>query len=91
MKKQILAVITALCLASSLNASGEQTKTSPVKNDEILTGDVKLACEALLCLSSPHRPQECAPALQKYFSIKFKKAWKTEQARKDFLKLCPKQ
>ena len=80
MKKKILIIsFIALSVISSLKAVEIQT----------LTGDTKLACEALLCLSSPTRPSECMPALRKYFSIHFKKAWKTVQARKDFLNLCP--
>lgn len=56
---------------------------------EYLTGDTALACEALLCLSSPHRPSECAPALARYFGIDYDKPWKTISARINFLNLCP--
>ncbi|WP_269902395.1 TrbM/KikA/MpfK family conjugal transfer protein, partial [Campylobacter coli] len=37
--------------------------------DDILTGDTKLACEAILCLSSGTRPSECSSSLARYFSI----------------------
>ena len=54
-----------------------------------LTGDVRLACEATLCLASSKRPGECHPSLQRYFGIN-KKKWKdTVRARRDFLRLCP--
>ncbi|PHM51264.1 TrbM/KikA/MpfK family conjugal transfer protein [Xenorhabdus sp. KK7.4] len=53
------------------------------------TGDTKLACEAILCLSTNTRPSECSPAIRKFFSIKAKKPWKTIQLRKNFLNLCP--
>ncbi|NDJ28061.1 hypothetical protein DMB95_09280 [Campylobacter sp. MIT 12-8780] len=56
---------------------------------EYLKGDEASACEAMLCLASPVKPPECSAAIARYFSIKFKKPWKTIQARKDFLKLCP--
>ncbi|MBK3505148.1 hypothetical protein JJB28_08805, partial [Campylobacter fetus subsp. venerealis] len=56
---------------------------------DILTGDRRTACEVLLCLSSGTRPSECNPPLARFFSIKFKKPWKTLQARRNFLKLCP--
>lgn len=56
--------------------------------DEI-SGDTKLACEALLCLSSGERPGECDPALSRYFSISRKKWSDTLKARKNFLKSCP--
>lgn len=58
-------------------------------DDNVLTGDRALACEAILCLSSGDRPQECANSLRRYFGIKHKKPWKTLSARKDFLNLCP--
>lgn len=57
--------------------------------DDLLTGDVRMACEAVLCLSSGERPSECAPSIKRYFSIKHK-WWKdTLTARRDFLNLCP--
>ncbi|MBZ7936312.1 conjugal transfer protein TrbM [Campylobacter sp. B0100352/1] len=64
---------------------------SNVFADDVLTGDTRLACEAILCLSSGTRPAECASSLAKYFSIHFKKPWKTIDARKSFLNLCPVQ
>ncbi|KQH96170.1 TrbM/KikA/MpfK family conjugal transfer protein [Campylobacter coli] len=59
--------------------------------DDVLTGDTRLACEAILCLSSGTRPGECSSSLARYFSIKFKKPWKTVNARRAFLNLCPVQ
>lgn len=56
---------------------------------DYLTGDRRLACEAILCMSSSQRPSECNASLRRYFSIKHKKAWKTRNARRNFLKLCP--
>lgn len=56
---------------------------------DFLEGDEKSACEAILCLSSPTRPSECAPSLAKYFSINLKKWSDTLKARKNFLNLCP--
>ena len=58
-------------------------------DDNVLDGDAGLACEAILCLSSAERPNECAKSLRRYFSIKLKKPHKTIQARKNFLNLCP--
>lgn len=54
-----------------------------------LTGDTKLACEALLCLSSGTRPGECGPALSRYFGISHKKWKDTVKARRNFLNQCP--
>lgn len=76
-------------LAISLLAAGLTAPTLASADDNLLTGDVRLACEAVLCLSSGDRPSECAPSLKRYFSIKFKKPHKTISARKNFLKLCP--
>lgn len=58
-------------------------------NNNLLTGDKKLACEAILCLSSGTRPNECAPSLKRYFSIDAKKMSDTIKERKSFLQLCP--
>ena len=57
--------------------------------DDLLTGDTRLACEAVLCLSSGDRPSECAPSIKRYFSIKHKKFSDTIKGRLNFLKLCP--
>lgn len=77
MKKVILSLMVGgAFFANALNA------------DE-LTGDTKLACEAILCLSSGTRPSECNPSIKKYFSIKAKRWKDTINARRNFLKLCP--
>ncbi|WP_080657969.1 TrbM/KikA/MpfK family conjugal transfer protein [Kingella kingae] len=55
----------------------------------LLTGDTRLACEAILCLSSGDRPSECKPSLERYFSIKHKKMHRTIDARRNFLNMCP--
>jgi hypothetical protein len=56
---------------------------------DILTGDTRLACEAVLCLASGSRPDECSPSLQRYFSISHRRLTETIKARGNFLKLCP--
>lgn len=55
----------------------------------LLTGDTRLACEAVLCLASGQRPNECTHSLQRYFSIRFRKPQDTLRERINFLKLCP--
>ena len=62
---------------------------APLSANAMFSGDTKLACEALLCLSSGKRPKECRPAIKKYFSISAKKFSDTLKNRKNFLKLCP--
>ena len=54
--------------------------------DDVLTGDTRLACEAILCLSSGDRPSECASSIRRYFSIRHKKLGNTIKARRNFLK-----
>lgn len=56
---------------------------------DLLTGDIRLACEALLCLSSDTRPSECTPSLERYFAIHYRNLSDTLDARLDFLNLCP--
>lgn len=77
-----------LLITSSLAAT--MLGTLPAHADEqLFTGDTKLACEAVLCLSTGSRPGECAPSLRKYFSINAKKMSDTIRKRKNFLNLCP--
>lgn len=56
---------------------------------EVLTGDTRLACEAVLCLASGTRPGECAASLRRYFSISHRKFSDTLRGRINFLNLCP--
>lgn len=57
---------------------------SNVLADDVLTGDTKLACEAILCLSSETRPAECGPSLAKYFAIHLKNPGKQLMQEKLF-------
>jgi TrbM len=79
--KQNLLNMTAVVLALGTAA--------PASAQAVLTGDTRLACEALLCLSSGTRPSECAPALSRYFGINKRKFSDTLKARLNFLNLCP--
>lgn len=56
---------------------------------DVLTGDTRLACEAILCLSSGVRPGECTPSLDRYFGIHHKRWSDTVRSRINFLNLCP--
>lgn len=73
----------SLLLVFALNIKANELKL------DYLTGDKKLACEALLCLASPTKPSECNPSLARYFGIKLKKPGDTINARRNFLKQCP--
>ena len=71
-------VVAAVCTATA----------GPVAAQE-LSGDVGLACQALLCLSSATRPSECAASIARYFSISFRRWSDTLRGRINFLNLCP--
>lgn len=86
--KTVLLLLSSLLAAPALSAS--EATVSMLNSVDLLTGDTKLACEAILCLSSGVRPGECRPSLNRFFSIKHKKSWKTIRDRKNFLQLCPK-
>lgn len=77
MKKHILAMVAVGIFGAS-----------PTHAD-VLTGDTRFACEALLCLSSGTRPAACAASLSRYFSINRRRFSDTLRARFDFLNLCP--
>ena len=79
-------LLTTALLAPSIASAAP---ANPAVQPDLLTGDTKLACEAILCLSSGTRPSECNPSLDRYFRIHHKKMHKTIQARQDFLNLCP--
>lgn len=65
------------------------TVTPTVYAEDMLTGKVKLACEAILCLSTGSPPGECSPSLSEYFSIDFDDFGDTIRERINFLDLCP--
>lgn len=83
MKKTLKAVLTATMLLPLVATAQNSLK------EELLQGDEKLACEAILCLSSGMRPNECNPSLHRYFHIRHKKMHRTIQKRRDFLNMCP--
>ena len=56
---------------------------------DVFTGDTRLACEAILCLSTGNRPSECAPSIRHFFSISLRRWSRTLRARRNFLNLCP--
>lgn len=76
-------------------ACGTALAKSPVTpSNQILDGLPRLACEAILCLSSSLRPSECTPSLNHYFGIqifnKYGLDWgATVAARRVFLGMCP--
>lgn len=75
------AAIAALVFSGAVSAQGLTW----------FTGDTKLACEAILCLSASQGRSEsaCQPSLRRYFSINKRRLRDTIRARHDFLDLCP--
>lgn len=83
-----MAAIVGLTTAAAVQA--QSTGQLPTAGS-LLSGDTKLACEAILCLSTGSRPSECTPPIRRYFSINHRKPWETFTARLNFLNLCPIQ
>ena len=70
-------------------ALGTAARAANAQDADVLAGDTRLACEAILCLSTGERPSECTPSLDRYFGIRKKKLSDTLEARLDFLEQCP--
>ena len=68
-----------------------QGVVTPRAQAQVLTGDARLACEALVCLSAVGQaPGECSKALAKYEAMKAQ-LWFNPMAVYNFLKGCPKK
>lgn len=67
------------------------TANAQSDNEALFSGTTRLACEALLCLSSSAGGSigACGPALSHYFGINKKKLSDTLSARLSFLQQCP--
>lgn len=91
MKQTLVVAALSACLSAPVLAGGVFANASPEipQASELLTGDTRLACEAILCLSSGTRPSECTPSIKRYFSIKHKHLSDTLNARRNFLNMCP--
>jgi hypothetical protein len=80
MNKKLLAIAAFTMVVGS---------TTSARAQDVLGGDQRLACEAMLCLASVTRPAECAASLTRYFSISLRRFRDTVRARANFLRLCP--
>jgi len=82
--------ITMMIVACMLMVLAQAVVT-PRSQAQVLTGDARLACEALLCLSAVGSPPgECSKALAKYEAMKAQ-LWFNPLAVYNFLKGCPKK
>lgn len=75
--------------ASFLSLVAMLALSAPAIAQDVLTGDIRLACEAILCLSTGSTPSECSPSLDRYFSIDHDDFSDTIRDRINFLNLCP--
>lgn len=57
--------------------------------EDLLTGDARSACEAVLCLSMGNRPDECSASIRRYFSIRADKPSELREKRRNFHEMCP--
>ena len=79
-----------MMVASALMVLAD-TAMTPITQAQVLTGDTRLSCEALVCLSAVgSAPGECSKALAKYEAMKAATAF-YPLALYHFLKLCPKK
>ncbi|MDB5889464.1 MAG: TrbM family protein [Polaromonas sp.] len=78
-----------LIASAAVSAAAFGALAATASAQEMLTGDTRLACEAILCLSTGTQPGECTPSLQRYFSISHRKLSDTIRGRINFLNLCP--
>lgn len=91
LKVALIALTGALSMTVNANTNDlTKFKNSFDKGQDLLQGDQRLACEAILCLSQGMTSGECRNSMKRYYSIKHKKAHRTARARANFLKLCPK-
>lgn len=81
-RRQAVGIAVALMLTATANVNA---------NESLFTGTVKLACEAMLCLSSSAggATAACNPALSYFYGIKEKYLSDTLDARLNFLQQCP--
>ena len=91
MRQIAVAVFLLLPLAQVVHASQENALAAAAQTAISvagqLTGDTKLSCEAVLCLSAMgSRPGECSAAISRYFSIT---GDNMSADRFNFLNLCP--
>ncbi len=77
-------------IALALMVSAQTVMTSSAQA-QVLTGDARLACETLVCLSAVGSPPGgCSKALAKYEAMKAQ-LWFNPLAVYNFLKGCPKK
>lgn len=79
MDKAKIALTLTICVLAAQTALAQT----------VIAGDTRLACEAILCLSSGQRPDQCTPSIARYFSITGRRLSDTIQGRINFLNLCP--
>lgn len=69
----------ALCVGLFVGVAG----AAAAQEIDILDGDDRLACEAIMCLSSANPPDQCRPSIRRLFDIR------RHRDRERFLRGCP--
>ncbi|MCD9032036.1 conjugal transfer protein TrbM [Luteimonas sp. Y-2-2-4F] len=82
-RHRLLPALFAACVAAPVAAQ------NGMPDLDQFTGDTKLSCEAILCLSTGSPPNQCMPALTRYFDINPTKLADRIRERKNFLNICP--
>lgn len=72
-------------------ALGGLSSPAQAQEFDILQGDERDACEAVLCLAAGGGPDECVPPLKRYFSITATRPSDLREKRRNFLNMCPNQ
>ena len=84
--KTLSSLFLTAALIPSLASAFSIDSLNPVK---IKNDEERLACEAIMCLSSPgSSPAQCEPSVRKYYSS-IQIGHDTLTARRNFLKKCP--
>lgn len=78
-----------LILAVAIGAASMTSASASASAQELLAGDTRSACEAIVCLSTGSPPNECNASLVRYFSISYKNFSDTARERANFLNMCP--
>jgi TrbM len=82
---------TKMMLCAVVLMVSAQTAMTAHAQAQVLTGDARLACEAILCLGAVgSAPAQCSEALAKYEAMKAQ-LWFNPMAVYNFLKGCPKK
>lgn len=85
----LMGVAMAMAAAGAAAQASQSAQGPDLGQFTQFTGDTKLACEAIMCLSTGAPPSQCQPSLQRYFTIVTPYSVTTINERLKFLNQCP--